>query len=320
MCRGYIKFWRRTLDSEIWKNQKLFRFWTYCLLKATHQPIVSVVGYQNIDLLPGQFIFGRKKAAKETSLSEREIRTCLDYLIKSQNLTSKTTNHYTILTVVNWGIYQSKENANDQQTTSKRPATLENSTNKTTSNKKILTIEKSRTYQIEENTNGQQNDQHHFSDLRKNDHIQEEQEEEYKEEEATLPKTTDAPAKLKKPKYDASCDAVIPDVLNTDKFRKVWGEWCEYRRKEKRNAIGQQAAKMQLAKLAEYGEDIAIATIHKSIENSWQGIFPEKFANAAPRGEPQTLTVEQIGEMVKQEREKIERIKNGFYNSTNMVK
>ena len=35
MNNGYIKLWRKTLESPVWQNPKLFRFWMWCLLKAS---------------------------------------------------------------------------------------------------------------------------------------------------------------------------------------------------------------------------------------------------------------------------------------------
>lgn len=115
MNRGYIRTWRKVLDSGWLKNHKLWAFWSYCLLKASHKQFDAIVGLQTIHLLPGQFIFGRKKASSETGLTEREIRTIITFLIKYGNLTINTTNKYSIITIVNWNIYQSEETENDQQ-------------------------------------------------------------------------------------------------------------------------------------------------------------------------------------------------------------
>lgn len=87
----------------------------YCLLKATHKEITVLIGAQRITLQPGQFIFGRLIAAKETGLTERQIRTCLELLKNLEFLTIKTTNKFSIITIVNWHIYQMSENENDQQ-------------------------------------------------------------------------------------------------------------------------------------------------------------------------------------------------------------
>lgn len=127
MNRGYVKVWRKMFDAGWLKNHELSVFWIYCLLKASHKEFVAIVGCQRVSLLPGQFIFGRRKAAEETGLTEREIRTCLALLIKWQNVTIKTTNRFSIISIINWNIYQGTEVENDQltdqQTTSKRPHT-----------------------------------------------------------------------------------------------------------------------------------------------------------------------------------------------------
>lgn len=133
---GYVNLWRKSLECGLLKNHKVWVFWTWCLLKASYRVHKQVVGYQEIELLPGQFIFGRKKAAIELGMSERNVRTCLDFLSKSQNLTIKTTNKFSIITICNWDIYQSQNFLNDQQKdqppTNKRPT---NDQQTTTNNK-----------------------------------------------------------------------------------------------------------------------------------------------------------------------------------------
>lgn len=126
MQDGWIKLWRKSMDSGLLQNHELWAFWCWCLLKASHKPHSQMVGYQVVDLKPGQFVFGRKKAAHELRLTERKIRTCLKHLEKLQNLTIKATNKYSIITIVNWSTYQDidqqDDQQNDQQATSRRPA------------------------------------------------------------------------------------------------------------------------------------------------------------------------------------------------------
>lgn len=141
MNRGYIKLWRKTLDTEILKNHKLWAFWSWCLMKASHKRYVQLVGFQEIELFPGQFIFGRSAAAKDLAMSVQNIRTCVQYLSKHENLTIKSTNKFSIITIVNWGIYQQQDEENNQQynkrLTSKQPASNQQvTTNKNVENGK----------------------------------------------------------------------------------------------------------------------------------------------------------------------------------------
>lgn len=112
---GWIKLHRKCLDSGILQNRKLWTFWTWCLLKATHKEHTQVVGYQKVKLMPGQFIFGRKKASEELGMSEQMIRTALNSLKKSESLTIKTTNKYSVITIVNWDTYQVDQPTTNQQ-------------------------------------------------------------------------------------------------------------------------------------------------------------------------------------------------------------
>jgi|GEM_PF-1154230 len=115
MNRGYVRFYRKALDSGWIRNHKLWAFWSWCLLKATHKEYGAIVGLQVVHLTPGQFIFGLKKAAEETGLTIREVRTVLDFLKKAQNVTVKTTNKYSVITIVNWESYQGDSQENGKQ-------------------------------------------------------------------------------------------------------------------------------------------------------------------------------------------------------------
>lgn len=128
MNRGYVKVWRKIQDGGILRNHRYCAFFLWVLTKATHRQINIIVGCQPITLEPGQFIFGRRVAAEELGMSEREIRTCLEIAKKAEFLTIKTTNKFSIITVVNWDTYQGEE-------AGKRPAKRPTSDQQATTNK-----------------------------------------------------------------------------------------------------------------------------------------------------------------------------------------
>ena len=123
MSDGYIKLWRKALENGWLRNHNLWVFWSYCMLKATYKPRKVIIGFQQIDLAPGQFIFGRKQAAKETGLSERNLRTCIELLRKAENLTIKPTNKFSIITLIKWADYQSEPDEASGKPTNNRPTT-----------------------------------------------------------------------------------------------------------------------------------------------------------------------------------------------------
>jgi hypothetical protein len=125
MNRGYVNLWRKSLDSGWLKNHTVWILWSYCLLKASHKEHDVIIGWQTVHLLPGQFVFGLLKASNETGLTMRQIRTALAFLKKAGNVTIKTTNKFSVITIINWGIYQggkpgerqAKRQAGDKQAT-----------------------------------------------------------------------------------------------------------------------------------------------------------------------------------------------------------
>lgn len=138
---GWVKLWRKSVNSLVFQDAKLWKIWTWCLMKATHKEHDQLVGYQKIHIMPGEFIFGRKSASFELNISEQTIRTSLDSLRKLKNLTIKSTNKYSVISIINWDTYQIDDTTTNQQTnqqlTSKQPATNQQlTTNKNVKNDK----------------------------------------------------------------------------------------------------------------------------------------------------------------------------------------
>jgi len=92
-------------------------------MKASHKQHSVLVGNQVVDLLPGQFIFGRKAASEETGMGQQEIRTCVKILEKMENLTIKPTNKFSIITIINWDTYQSQDEKPTSKLTNNQPTT-----------------------------------------------------------------------------------------------------------------------------------------------------------------------------------------------------
>ena len=64
MHRGYVKLWRKSLEGGWLKDHKLWAFWCWCLGKASHKQIKILVGLQEVNLLPGEFVFEEKMLQK----------------------------------------------------------------------------------------------------------------------------------------------------------------------------------------------------------------------------------------------------------------
>ena len=135
MKRGYVKVWRKIQDNDILKNHRYCAFFLWSLTKASHKRINIIVGYQPVTLEPGQFVFGRRVAAEELGMSEQEIRTCIELAKKADFLTIKSTNKFSIITIINWHIYQGSD-IDDQ------PASQPTSNQQATTNKNDKNVKK----------------------------------------------------------------------------------------------------------------------------------------------------------------------------------
>lgn len=77
-------------------------------------------------ILPGQFITSIDHLSNDSWLSKQQVRTSLDKLISTKEVSKQATNNYTILTLNNWDIYNTPDNkqiTNEQQTDNKRITT-----------------------------------------------------------------------------------------------------------------------------------------------------------------------------------------------------
>ncbi|HNX63215.1 MAG TPA: hypothetical protein PKN45_11290 [Candidatus Limiplasma sp.] len=70
------------------------------------------------EILPGQIVTSITSLSKKTGMSVRSVRTSLNHLKTTGEVTSESTNGYSVITVVNWAKYQSPDEPNDKRPTS----------------------------------------------------------------------------------------------------------------------------------------------------------------------------------------------------------
>ena len=140
MNQGYIKLYRKSLESRVFQNEGFWKIWTWCLLKANHKEkwvkIKTGKGFTEVKVLPGQFIFGRKSAAKELRMKLSTVWKRIKKLENMQNLNIESNTQYSIITLANWGFYQSTEKKGASEGTAKEQA---RNTNKNVKNEKNKT-------------------------------------------------------------------------------------------------------------------------------------------------------------------------------------
>jgi len=126
---GWIELHRKFITWEWFHDSKMVHLFIYILLSANY----TEKQWQGITIKRGQLLTGLNSLSKNTSISVQSLRTCLSKLEKTGELTSKSTNKYSILTVCNYELYQgsinginnqtNKQLTNNQQTTNKQSTT-----------------------------------------------------------------------------------------------------------------------------------------------------------------------------------------------------
>ena len=121
---GWIKIHRQIIDWEWFTDTTTFRVFLQLLLKANHKE----KKYRGMVLKVGTIITSRDILAFETSLSVQQVRTALDKLKSTNEITIKTSSQGTIIEVVNYSKYQlvTSEVTNKQPTSNQQVTTNKN--------------------------------------------------------------------------------------------------------------------------------------------------------------------------------------------------
>ena len=78
--------------------------------------------YHGIELQPGEYISTPEKIGRDLGFTRQQIRTATKKLKSTNEITSKSTNKYTLYKVVSWDLYQDSNQQNNHQITINQPA------------------------------------------------------------------------------------------------------------------------------------------------------------------------------------------------------
>lgn len=116
---GWVKLHRKITEWEWYSDINTCRLFIHLLLIANH----TDKKWKGIDVKAGQCITGRISLSEQTGLTEQSIRTSLNKLKSTSEITIKSTNKYSIITILNWNSYQETNQPANKQLTSNQPAT-----------------------------------------------------------------------------------------------------------------------------------------------------------------------------------------------------
>lgn len=99
---GYILIDRNILDWKWWKNHETLILFLTLLLKANYKD----VEFENQIIHRGQLVTSLPSLCQQADLTIQQVRTSLNRLISTGEITNKSTNRYRIITIVNYDKYQ----------------------------------------------------------------------------------------------------------------------------------------------------------------------------------------------------------------------
>jgi biotin operon repressor len=112
---GWVKFHRKIEEWEWYSDANTFRLFFHLVMKANHKE----GRWQGNIVKRGQHITSSEKLADELKLTRQQIRTALNKLKSTNEITIKSTSKFTLVTVENYSLYQSQDDVVTNKVTDK---------------------------------------------------------------------------------------------------------------------------------------------------------------------------------------------------------
>lgn len=110
---GYILIDRNILDWKWWHRHNTLIVFLYLILKANYHDSF----FDGMEVKRGQVVVTHSKISQQSKLTIQQVRTALNHLISTGEITIKRCPKYLVITIENYDRYQNItiESTNDQQ-------------------------------------------------------------------------------------------------------------------------------------------------------------------------------------------------------------
>lgn len=131
--KGYIKLYRKIKENKYWLEPRRFskaEAWIDLLLRAGFKDKELVLGDLDISLKAGAFVTSQIKLAEAWNWNRETVNKYLKRLKNDKQIDYKTSNKFTIITIINWDSYQNpdKEKPTPEPTTPQHQDTTKTDT------------------------------------------------------------------------------------------------------------------------------------------------------------------------------------------------
>jgi len=107
---GWIKMYRSILEWDWWSDHNVTRLFLYFLVKANSVD----KKWRGTVVKRGSFVTGLTQISEETGLSVQQLRTAIEKLKSTGEITDESTSQYRIVTICNYDRYQAKQDEYQQ--------------------------------------------------------------------------------------------------------------------------------------------------------------------------------------------------------------
>ena len=132
---GHIKLYRQMIDWEWFTDPKTAHFWVYLLLRANWRD----GRFRGIEVKRGQLLMSLQDMAKETGLSVQNVRTAINRLKSTRQVTCQSTRYGMLISIVKYDNFQILEDDTNTQTNT--PSNNELTRNQHATNTQLTTNE-----------------------------------------------------------------------------------------------------------------------------------------------------------------------------------
>ena len=141
---GWVKLHRKITQWEWYDDIPTKVLFIHLLLTVS----IKEDDWHGIHIPRGARVTSRSTLVKETKLTEQQVRTALNHLKSTNEITIQSTRQYTLISVVNYDLYQSNQPTNqptaNQPLTNDQPTTNQPLTNDQPQYKKAKNIKKAK--------------------------------------------------------------------------------------------------------------------------------------------------------------------------------
>lgn len=101
----WVKLYEKLSEWGWYKTPHMVHLFLHLVLRANYKTSV----WRKETIMRGQLLTGLKQLSSETGISAQSLRTCLARLKSTGEITSKSTNKFSIITICNYEHYQEKK-------------------------------------------------------------------------------------------------------------------------------------------------------------------------------------------------------------------